>query len=168
MAARVSLADAHEVDDSPSCTAALPIVNRIRRPAPRVDISAILWPLERAARTRLGRSAGKVLLTSTLVVVLAVFAIFNVRGDPDGEHVPGVIAHEATLSVHERREIAGFHPLLVVLPLPAVATPALPSSLSPPASPSPPPHPVRVGEAARPLVRGVASHQIPAGALSRR
>jgi hypothetical protein len=72
-------ATAHEQHSaSPSSSAQLPIVPRIGR-TPRVDLGAILWPLERAARTSAGRTVGRALIAGMSLLALVAFALFNVR-----------------------------------------------------------------------------------------
>lgn len=80
MGAQISTVDAYERAEPPS-EANLPIVARIRR-VPKVDVDAILWPLERAASSPRGRTAGRWLITGAFLVLLAAFAASNLRADP--------------------------------------------------------------------------------------
>jgi hypothetical protein len=89
--------------------AALPIVPRLTR-VPKVDLDAILWPLERAARTPRGRAAGRLVVGAVFVLALAAYAGFNMRSSP-GEAPTAEVAHATTPSVHEHRGLAALHRL---------------------------------------------------------
>ncbi len=91
----------------------LPILPRIAR-TPKIDLATILWPLERAARTPRGRSTGRTIIAGVFLVVLVVFAGFNVRGPFDDESPPPAIPHPLTASVHGHRGLAGFRNLEVL------------------------------------------------------
>jgi hypothetical protein len=113
MGAEISTADALPRDEPPS-EANLPIVPRIRR-LPRVDVDAILWPIERAASSPRGRTAGRWLVTGSFLLVLAAFAAFNSRAEPDGEALSTTMSpHERTPSFHGHRGLAETGRLQVV------------------------------------------------------
>jgi hypothetical protein len=77
MGAEISTVDALPRAEPPS-EGNLPIVARIRR-VPRVDLEALLWPVERAASSPRGRTAGRWLVTGAFLLVLAAFAALNFR-----------------------------------------------------------------------------------------
>jgi len=105
-----SMADAHAAEPCPS-PAGLPIVPRIAR-APRVDLDAVLWPLQRAARTPRGRSAGQAVIASVFVAALVAFAGVNVRDASHDTKIQGsALPHPPTASVHGHRTLAVLNPL---------------------------------------------------------
>jgi len=130
MGAEISTADALPRDEPPS-ESNLPIVPRIRR-LPRVDVDAILWPIERAASSPRGRTAGRWLVTGTFLLALAAFAAFNSRAEPDGESLStAMIPHPRTLAFHGHRGLAEGGRLQVV-------TAAVARAQDPPSAAHPP------------------------------
>ncbi len=125
-----SFVDAQEARTSHS-SPVLPILPRIAR-TPKVDLTSILWPLERAARTPRGRSAGRTVITGVFVAVLVMFAGLNLRGSSDDVSLTPAITHALTASVHGHRGLGGMAGprQLAVLPV-ARSSATTPPSASP-------------------------------------